>query len=122
MAVTTLTLTSLATSLFKDTVSANAAVSIKATAGTLYIVHVDNSGNAAAASYVKLYDTAGAVTVGTTAPDWIIKVAGAYHGDVLVVPGGVAFASGLQVATLTAGGTAGTTSPTSAVTVEAAFT
>ena len=122
MAVTTLTLTALATSLFKDTGSSNAAIVVKATAGTLYIIHVDNSGNAAAASYVKLYDSAGAVTIGTTAPDWIFKVAGAYHGEVLVIPGGVVFASGLQVATVTTGGTAGTTGPTSGVTVEVAFT
>lgn len=122
MAVSTLILTALATNLFKDTNSANAAVVIKASSGTLYAVHVDNSLNAGVASYVKLYDTAAAVTVGTTVPDWVIKVAAAFVGNVLIATAGVAFASGLQVATVTVGGTAGTVSPGFAVTVNVVYT
>lgn len=121
MAVSNLILTALATNLFKDTNNANSAVVIKASSGTLYVVYVDNSLNAAV-SYVKLYDTAGAVTVGTTIPDWVIHIAASFTGNVLIATSGVAFANGLQVATVTAGGTAGTTSPVSAVTINVVYT
>ena len=122
MAVSNLILTALATNLFKDTVSANAAVSIKASSGTLYVIHVDNSANAAEAEFIKLFDSAGAVTVGTTVPDWVIKVPAAFVGNVLIATEGIAFASGLQLATVTAGGTAGTTSPTAACKVSVVYT
>jgi len=122
MAVTNLILTALATNLFQDTSNANVVVSVKASAGTLYVIHVDNSANAGAASYVKLFDSAGAVTLGTTVPDWVIKVPGAFVGNVLIATSGLVFANGLQVATVTAGGTAGTTSPTGAVIVRIVYT
>ena len=121
MAVSNLILTALSTNLFQDTNNAAAGVVIKASSGTLYVVYVDNSANGAA-SYVKLYDTAGAVIVGTTVPDWVIKVAASFKGNVLIATSGSAFASGLVVATTTAGGTAGNTGPSSAVVVEIAYT
>ena|SRR3989304_3814942 len=121
MAVTNLILTALATNLFKDTVSANAAVVIKASAGTLYVIYVDNSLNAAA-SYLKLYDTAAAVTPGTTVPDFVFKIPGLFVGNILVATSGIAFAAGLQESTVTTGGTAGVTSPSAACVVNIAYT
>ena len=119
MAVSNLILTALAINEFQDTVNANAAIVIKGSAGTLFLVYVDNSLNAAV-SFVKLYDTAGAVTVGTTAPDWIYRVPAGIKLPIALA-GGVAFAAGLQVATVTTGGTAGAISPASAVTVVVAY-
>jgi len=121
MAVTSLTLTSLATSLFQDTILANAAVVVKASGGTLYAIHIDNSANASAV-YLKLWDSAGAVVVGTTAPDFIIKVPASFDGPVLLAVEGITFASGLQAACVTEAGTAGTTSPGAAVVARIAFT
>ena len=87
---------------------------IKASAGTLYSIIIDNSANAAA-SYLKLWDLAsGSVTVGTTAPDWIIKIAASVK-KTIVFPEGLAFATALSAACVTAGGTAGVTGPTSDV-------
>lgn len=122
MAVSNLILTALATNLFQDTINANAAVAIKGSSGTLYVIHVDNSANAAAASFIKLYDSAAAVTVGTTVPDWVIKVPGAFVGNVLIATTGIAFGSGLQVATVTVGGTGGVVSPTGSVIVRVVYT
>jgi len=120
MAVTNLTITSLAASEFQDTSNANSSVSVKGSAGTLYVVSVDNTANAAA-SYVKLYDTAGAVVVGTTVPDWVFKITALVAQPIVFVPG-IAFANGLAVCTVTAGGTAGSTSPSSAVIVRIVYT
>ena len=93
---------------------------VAAAAGTLYQIQIDNTGNAAV-TYVKLYDAgAAAVTVGTTAPDWIFRVA-ASVSRTIPFPEGAAFATALSVAALTAGGTAGTTGPTSAVTVRIVY-
>jgi len=119
MAVSNLILAALAANLFQDTVNANTPIVVKGSAGTLYLIHIDNTLNGVP-SFVKLYDTAAVVTVGTTAPDWIIKVPA---GVKLPVPfvGGVAFAAGLQAATVTTGGTSGTTSPASAVALSISY-
>lgn len=87
---------------------------VLAGAATVYNVEVDNSLNAAA-SFLKLYDAA-APTIGTTAPDYIFRVA-ASVSRTFVITAGIAFATGLSYACTTAGGTAGTTSPTSNVIV-----
>ncbi len=121
MAVSNLILTALASNLFQDTVSANAAVVVKAGAGILYVIHVDNS-LCAAPSFVKLWDLAAAVIVGTTVPDWVIKVPASFKGNVLIATAGMAFALGLQVATVTVGGTTGVAPPASAVVVSIAYT
>lgn len=120
MAVTNLTITSLAASEFQDTSNANASIVIKGSSGTLYLVYVDNTANGAI-SYVKLYNTAGAVTVGTTVPDWVFQVTASIVQPIVFAPG-IAFSAGLQVATVTAGGTGGVTSPSSAVIVRIVYT
>ncbi len=86
------------------------------TTGTLYYVELDNTANAAA-SYVKLYDSAGPITVGTTVPDIVLKVAASVSRGFVLPGGGLAFTSGFSHAVVTAGGTAGTTGPTSAATL-----
>jgi len=121
MAVTNLILTALATNLFQDTVSANAAVVVKASSGTLYAIHIDNSLNAAA-TYLKLYDSAGAIVVGTSVPDFVLMAPAAFVGNILISTNGIVFAAGLQEASVTAGGTAGTTSPTSNTVVSIVYT
>lgn len=95
---------------FVQTVSANAADTVKGSGATIYTLQVDNTVGGAAAAYVKLYHTAGAVVVGTTAPDQIF-LAPAAVVSTWVMAGGIAAATGLQIATVTTGGTAGTTSP-----------
>lgn len=99
-----------------ETSLANAAETQKASAGNVFFVQIDNTANAAAVSYVKLYFTNGAVTVGTTVPDEVIFAPAATKIGHYYV-GGKAFPNGMQAACVTAGGTAGTTSPTSAVPV-----
>ena len=89
-------------------------------AGTLYAIEIDNTGNAAV-TYVCLWDAAsGSVTVGTTAPDWIFRVAASVLRTI-VFPQGVAFATALTIAAKTAAGTAGNTGPTSAVTCRVVY-
>ena len=94
---------------------------VKASSTVVYEVYVDNSANAAAASYVKLWNVgSGSVTVGTTAPDEIIYVpAGARitHYFTTVAAPGKTFGTALTAACVTTAGTAGTTSPTSDVIV-----
>jgi hypothetical protein len=86
---------------------------------TLYSIDADNSANGAA-TYIKLYDalsdSATDLIVGTTAPHMILLVP-ASSRRVFEFPAGVGFASWCGIAGVTAGGTAGTTGPTSAVTV-----
>ena len=106
---------------FTDTDSEGTVVAISAASATVYAIEVDNSGNAGAASYVKLWNTAAAsVTLGTTAPDMVILVP-ASASPTLVVPKGIVFGTALSIATVTTAGTAGTTSPTSAVTVRVVY-
>ena len=110
---------------FTDTVMGNAVDGIKSSSARVYSVVVDNSANGGAASYVKLYNVAsGSVTVGTTAPDEVIYVpAGAivtrlyFTGAVF----GVVFGTALSAACVTTAGTAGSTSPSSAVIVTVNF-
>lgn len=120
MAVSNLTITSLASSLFQDTANTNAAVVVKGSSGTIYLIEIDNTALASVV-YVKLYDTASAVTVGTTVPDWVFKVSASVNQSFTFVAG-EAFSGGLQVATVTTGGTAGTTAPATPPTVRIAYT
>lgn len=82
--------------------------------GSVYAVAIDNNLNAAL-TYVKFWDNA-APTVGTTAPDMILP-ADLSDRVVYVFRLGIPFATAISFAALTAGGTAGTTSPVSAVKV-----
>ena len=87
--------------LFQDTVSANSAVSVQGSSTTIYQIEIDNSANAAEDEYVKFWNTAGAVTVGTTVPDMVIEVRQAVKRSI-VIPDGLVYQTGLAVATVTA--------------------
>lgn len=88
---------------------------VRGGATTVYQVDVDNSANAAA-SYTKLYNSA-SPTIGTTAPDFVLMTPASVRRVHTLGLEGVAFGTGLSFATVTAGGTAGTTNPTSNVLV-----
>lgn len=91
-----------------------AEVNVRAGTTTLFSFDVDNSANGAA-SYLKIWDSL-SPTVGTTAPDYIFKIAASTREVIDFDLGeGSAFSSGLSFACVTAGGTGGTTSPTSNV-------
>lgn len=96
--------------LLTETAAGSTAVVAKASSAVLYELELDNTLNAAA-SYFKLYNT-GSVTVGTTVPDWVIMVPAAGSRTV-VVPSGLTFGTALSYAATTAGGTTGSTAPTS---------
>lgn len=105
---------------FQDTNNANAAVAVKASAATLYFIDIDNTLNGAA-SYVKLFNVGtGSITVGTTAPDEVHFVAASTR-LVKNIPQGQSWGTALSVCTVTTGGTAGSTSPSSAVTVRLVY-
>ncbi len=107
--------------LFTDTVMGSAVDAVKASSAKVYSIMVDNSANGGAASYVKLFNlAAGSVSVGVTAPDEIIYVPAGQVITVSYFTGAVpgkTFASALSAFCVTAGGTAGSTPPVSAVIV-----
>ena len=105
---------------FRETDLGGTKAAVKASSGTIHSIVADNSANAAV-SYLKLWDVAsGDVTVGTTAPDWIFKLPASTKRTIIFNEGG-AFATALTAACVTAGGTAGTTNPTSDFAVEILF-
>src|SRR3990167_9218993 len=87
---------------------------VTGTTGSMFLIDVDNTANGAA-SFLKIYDAA-SPTVGTTAPDWIFKIPASVR-RVIGCTEGLAFGTALSFATVTAGGTAGVTGPTSDVIV-----
>ena len=87
---------------------------LKGSSGKIFKVEIDNTANTAAV-FVKLWDTTGSVTVGTTDPHFTFKCP-ASALRVYSCPSGAAFAAGAKAACVTdGGGTAGTTSPTNDV-------
>jgi len=83
------------------------------TATTLYMVDIDNPTGVTV--YLKLYNAATAV-VGTTVPDMVVMMPAATRRT-LALPEGLLFSTALSMACVTAGGTAGTTSPAGPVVV-----
>jgi hypothetical protein len=111
--------------LFTDTAMGAVADAIKASSAVVNYLIIDNTANAAAASYVKLYNlAAGSVIVGTTVPDEVIYVPA---NQIITVPYftkavlGKTFNVALAAACLTTGGTAGTTPPVSSVIVTVSY-
>lgn len=106
---------------YSSSAMGNTVEGIKASSAKIYSVVVDNSANGGAASYVKLFNvTSGSVVLGTTAPDEIVFVPGGAIITHVLSTGanpGKTFATALSAACVTAGGTAGVTSPVSAVVV-----
>ena len=85
----------------------------------LYLIQADNSANAAQVNYLKLWNNA-SPTVGTTAPDMIVRLP-AGSTVKLAITGddadGVTFGTAITMACVQEAGTAGTSAPTSAVSV-----
>lgn len=109
---------------FNDTAIGNTADAIKAGSARLYSVIIDNTLNGSPV-YVKLYNlAAGSVVVGTTAPDEIIYVPGSsvvtqnYFTAAAV---GKIFGTALSALCVTAGGTAGSSAPSSNVNFTAQY-
>lgn len=107
----------LGTQKFTDVDLDNSVSQLLAAGATLFGLEVNNSQNSVDV-FVKIWDKASAVTVGTTAPRFIFRVPA---GEILPFPtygngDGYVLTNGLAVACVTAGGTAGTTSPDNAVT------
>lgn len=104
---------------FTDTSLTNSADGIKSSSAVLYSVLLDNSANAGASTYVKLFNVAsGSVVVGTTAPDQIIFLPASAVITVFFFTGsapGMTFATALSACAVTTGGTAGNTGPSSSV-------
>lgn len=110
--------------IFQDTAATNAANAIKASSAKIYYIIVDNSLNVAA-SYLKLFNLAsGSVTLGTTAPDFIAYIPAS---SIVTIPfftsaaNGITFATALSYAVVTTGGTAGSTGPSSSVTLTVSY-
>ena len=107
---------------YENTDLAEVISAISSAAGKLYSVRVDNSPNGAK-TYLKMWNLAsGSVTVGTTAPSWIFEIP-ASSKKTFVFTGDTDddFDTALSGACLTAGGTAGTTGPTSNVNVQVVY-
>lgn len=88
---------------------------VRSGATTIFIVDVDNT-LVGAVTYTKLYNAL-APTIGTTAPDVILRTPASVRRVFVLGLEGVNFPTGLSFASVTAAGTAGTTSPTADVTV-----
>mgnify|MGYP003152881810 CR=1 FL=1 len=107
--------TPLSTDVIEDTsVTSTAQNNVTGAAAVLYGILIDNTANSAA-SYVKIYNHAGP-TVGTTVPDFVFACPASVTRQ-YTMAGGVALGVGISYACVTVGGTAGTSSPGSAVLV-----
>jgi len=84
-------------------------------AATVYAITVDNTANAAI-EYVKLYNSATAITVGTTDPDVVLMVPVSVVRS-YIFRNSLSLSTGLSFAAVTTGGTGGVTGPTSAMIV-----
>ena len=96
-------------------VNATACTNATGASGVLYLVDIDNTGNALETVYLKVYDNA-APTVGTTDPDWVLKVKGGER-KTYAVPDGIAFDNAPSFAAVQSAGTPGTTGPTNPIPV-----
>lgn len=95
---------------YKASALTNSAVTVKGSAGNLGGYHCYNP--AAAVTYIQIYDTSGAVTVGTTTPVLSFGIPASGGGNLEFV-NGVNFANAIKVAATTTG-TGGTAPATAA--------
>ena len=105
----------------KVTGANNTAVAVATSSSVIYAIEVDNTANSAN-SFAKFYNlAAGSTTVGSDAPDIVLKAPATkkvtYHFDQ-----GVTLGTAVTLACVTTAGTAGSTSPTSSVTVKVVYT
>lgn len=84
-------------------------------AGLIYAVEIDNTLNTAT-SYFKVYDTTGAVTVGSTGPYMILMCPGSSKAQ-YTFDSGVTISTGVTAVVVTTNGTFGATTPSGTVVV-----
>lgn len=107
-------------SIFTDSAAGNSADGIKNSSTKVFWVSADNTANGSAV-YVKLFGQAsGNITVGTSAPDFIMYVGGSSE-ETYNFPNGLTFPAGLSAAVVTSPGTGGTSSPASSVVLSIAY-
>ena len=87
--------------------------SLTTSAGSIFKVEIDNSANSSAV-YLRLWDVTPGVTVGDTDPSWVFMCPASVT-RVYSCAKGSPYATGIQVACVTTGGTAGSTNPTNPV-------
>lgn len=95
---------------YKASALTNSAVTVKASAGNLGGYHCLNA--AAAITYIQIFDTSGAVTLGTTTPVLSFGLPASGAGN-LEFSNGVNFANAIKVAATTTAG--GSTAPATAM-------
>lgn len=105
--------TNLHTTTYKDRILNSTAEEIATSSITVFAVELDNSNNTVA-SYAKFYNVSSSPSVGSDAPDMIIKVPKSTKMTVAIGNNGEGkvFGTGLFIAGVTTGGTSGSTDPT----------
>ena len=90
---------------------------LSASSTTIQQVHIENTANASATAYVKIWNaTAGNVTLGTTVPTMILPCPGG-KTMTYALPQGTTLGTACSISAVTAGGTGGTASMTNAITI-----
>lgn len=104
--------------LYHNTALDSTITAVQTASSALYIIEVNNTANASEDNYLKLWNVAtGSVTVGTTVPDWVIRVPQGKTVTVMM-PDGITFDTAISAACVTTAGTGGTTNPTASVIVK----
>jgi hypothetical protein len=106
---------------YRNTALSNTAQTIKSSAGNIYGVNIINPG--ASIAYVKFFDAA-SVTVGTTAPVFVLQVAAGAQviiGNDNVVPLEFFQTNSIKVAAVTTLADAGNTAPSTALYIEVKY-
>lgn len=105
------------TSIYVNLTSNATGSQVKTSSIAIFQVDIDNSAGSIDV-FTKLYNVSSAPTVGTTVPDAVIRTTAGRRQSVMFGQGeGITYATGLFEATVTQGGTGGTTAPTTAVIV-----
>lgn len=112
--------TNLGGTLVTDT-SVNGTVQYATSGVTVYAITIDNTANNVV-SYFKVWDATSGVTVGTTDPVGVIRVAASSKRTISSADGIFILGTGFAYACVTTGGTGGTTGPSSAVSLIAQVT
>ena len=100
-----------------DTAASSTEVEVSSSSVTVHQVRIVNTANTTKL-YLKLYNlAASSLTVGTNNPDVILPVEGSTSVEYAFDPG-IAFGTALSYAVVTSAGTAGTSAPSTAITIE----
>jgi hypothetical protein len=107
----------ISSSRWTDTAASGTEVEVSTSSINVQQVRIVNTANTTKL-YLKLYNlTAGSLTVGTNSPDVVLPVEASSSVEYAFDPA-IAFGTALCYAVVTTGGTSGTSSPSTAITVE----